>query len=63
MTESSLATSTGLADPSRADEPALTVRVWVHAIFLTAWFVMFWLQATLVARRRVAWHRQAGSLA
>lgn len=37
-------------------------RIWVHGVFLTAWFVMLFLQATLVARGRVAWHRQIGWL-
>jgi hypothetical protein len=35
-------------------------RVWIHAVVLTAWFVVFWLQSMLVTRRQVAWHRQIG---
>lgn len=37
-------------------------RVWLHGVVLTAWFVLFWLQAEWVARRRIAWHRRAGWL-
>jgi hypothetical protein len=37
-------------------------RVWLHAVVLTAWFVLFWLQAEWVARRQVALHRRAGWL-
>jgi hypothetical protein len=42
--------------------PAIEPRVWVHGAVLTAWFVAFWLQATLIARQRAAWHRRAGWL-
>jgi hypothetical protein len=40
--------------------PALEPRVLLHAAVLTAWFVAFWVQATLVARRSIAWHRRVG---
>jgi hypothetical protein len=42
--------------------PAIGPRVWLHGVVLTAWFVAFWLQATLIARPRVAWHRRTGWL-
>jgi hypothetical protein len=37
-------------------------RVWLHGIVLTAWFLLFWLQAEWVARGRISLHRQAGRL-
>lgn len=37
-------------------------RLWVHGIFLTAWFVALWVQATLVASGNVAIHRRLGWL-
>jgi hypothetical protein len=42
--------------------PPIEPSVWLHGAVLTAWFVAFWLQATLVARQRLAWHRRAGWL-
>ncbi len=42
------------------ETPAIEPRVWLHGAALTAWFVAFWLQATLVARQRLDWHRRVG---
>jgi hypothetical protein len=40
--------------------PAIPVSVWVHGLVLTAWFVAFFLQTTLVAVRRTDIHRRLG---
>ena len=39
---------------------AIPASVWTHGLVLTAWFVAVFLQAILVARRRVDLHRQFG---
>ena len=44
----------------RGGIPALSWRVYVHGLILTAWFLAFALQAALVAGRRTAMHRALG---
>jgi hypothetical protein len=44
----------------RGGVPALSWRVFVHGVILTAWFLVFALQAALVARRRTGLHRTLG---
>ena len=43
--------------------PDLPLRTHVHGIIFTSWFVLFLIQTTLVARRRVSLHRRLGTLA
>jgi hypothetical protein len=44
----------------RGGVPELSWRVFVHGLILTAWFLVFALQAALVAARRTALHRALG---
>jgi hypothetical protein len=44
------------------DVPEIPASVFVHGIVLTAWFVGFFLQTTLVAIRRTDIHRQLGRI-
>jgi hypothetical protein len=44
----------------RGGVPELSWRVFVHGLILTAWFLMFTLQAALVAGRRTGLHRALG---
>ena len=44
----------------RGGVPALSWRVFVHGLILTSWFLVFALQAALVAARRTALHRALG---
>jgi hypothetical protein len=44
----------------RGGVPALSWRVIVHGVILTAWFLVLALQAALVARRRTGLHRTLG---
>jgi hypothetical protein len=43
------------------DGPALGTYVHVHGLIFTSWIVVFLVQATLVARRQIAWHRALGT--
>lgn len=42
------------------DGPALRPDVHVHGLIFSAWIIVFLAQATLVARRRIDWHRRLG---
>jgi hypothetical protein len=44
----------------RGGVPELSWRVFVHGLILTSWFLVFTLQAALVAARRTALHRALG---
>src|SRR5580704_11205673 len=40
--------------------PPLAIHVYVHALVMTGWFTLFFVQTCLVAARRIDLHRQLG---
>lgn len=47
---------------ARFHTPALPTLVHVHGALMTAWVLLFLMQATLVATHRIQWHRRLGTV-